>query len=539
MQSNHRYRKRESIISLIVVFAAMALMTGRLFTRPLDDPGSSYRMPSMIQETVSHGYHVPILMYHHVCPVSIGCGLGLRVRPSDFDAQMRYLSEHGYHAITLGELVKNIRGGGKIPNSPIVITFDDGYDDVYQYAFPILRKYGFTATVFLVSSWLDYPGKYKVLSWEQARIMSEYGIEFGSHTLSHPNLLQLPTYKAKEEISESRAALERHLGKPVIVFAYPFGLFNRDIKSFVEQAGYVAAVTTIQGFGDFPCADLLMLKRIRIMGSYSLDDFVRRLNYPVTLIPPPKVTQRPLPGSPGWNKEESRLTSIFNSSSIVRGNPNRKTIALTFDDGPKPGITKLLLDVLDEYGVKATFFLTGTMAERYPELVAEINSRGHVIGDHAYSHQDLTQLSHDAILNELQNTRMLIRGITNKTIRLFRPPGGAINETVVRTAAKAGFITVLWTINVDDVTLSNAQAIAAHILSRAANGDIVLMHDATPATIKALPIIITGLKERGYQFVTVDEMIVENMRSARRGIIKKMIAALKQRLPRLPRVSFR
>lgn len=457
---------------------------------------------------------IPVLMYHHVAPDPSRIGLGLRVRPADFDAQMGYLFQNGYRTVGLQDVVKAIHGCLDLPSKPIVITFDDGYEDVYRYAFPILRKYGYTATIFLISSWLDQPGKYGAMSWDQVKAMAREGMQFGAHTVSHPNLLKLPLRQVLEEMTESRAAIEAHVGQPVKALAYPYGLFNSDIKLLAQRAGYEAAVTTIQGYANDPVPDTMAIKRIRVMGTYSLDDFVRRLYYPVTLALSEEARPSLLPdshselilGSRLWRALESRLVSAFYPRIVVRGDPSRKLIALTFDDGPKAGITPWLLDILDEYGVRATFFVTGVMAERNPDLVREMAARGHVIGNHTYTHADLTGLTREGIFNELQNTRMVVRGITNRTVSLFRPPGGAVSRLVIETAARAGFTTVLWTINADDVALRDPAAIAGRVLKQAENGAIVLLHDGTSATIEALPAIIVGLRRMGYRLVTVDQM---------------------------------
>lgn len=208
---------------LVLCVLVLPRISGAL-AYPLIDPGQppdvslrprlhSYHVQAPPGRNIPLGFNVPVLMYHHVAPDPSRAGLGLRVRPVDFDAQMNYLFQNGYRTVRLQDLAAAIQGiGHALPPKPVVITFDDGYEDVYRYAFPILRKYGYTATVFLVSSWLNQPEKYGALSWDQVKAMARAGMQFGSHTVSHPNLLKLSLRDALEEMTESRAAIEATLG---------------------------------------------------------------------------------------------------------------------------------------------------------------------------------------------------------------------------------------------------------------------------------------------------------------------------------------
>ncbi len=227
---------------------------------------------------------IPILMYHKVNPDPRTGGLGLRVPPEKFARQMEYLASHGFHTVSLTDVVDHFQSGKPLPPRPVVITFDDGYLDNYTYAFPILKKYGFTATVFVVAHTVGKTNIFdagrqpvnKMAGWRELKEMADYGITIGSHTLDHPNLTRLSLAEARHQIKESKALLEAHLGRPVEVFSYPYGKYNHELARVVRESGYRAAVTTGQGLAGSR-DDPFTLKRVRVMGSYDLHKFITEL----------------------------------------------------------------------------------------------------------------------------------------------------------------------------------------------------------------------------------------------------------------------
>ena len=202
-------------------------------------------------------YVVPILMYHSVSsadmklftvfrpPLNVKFRLNI-VSPQVFERQMRFLKNNGYQVIPLDEYVEGNKARKKFSHKTVVITFDDGYVDNYKNVFPILKKYHFPATIFLIS---DYVGKKKeLLTWEQVKEMSQYGISFGSHTRRHAYLPNLSKEEMKDEIIGSKHIIEEQLGKPVDYIAYPIGGFSEEIKAITALAGYKAALTTNRGY---------------------------------------------------------------------------------------------------------------------------------------------------------------------------------------------------------------------------------------------------------------------------------------------------
>jgi len=205
-------------------------------------------------------YVVPILMYHHVGIPSGKWRLN-SVSEKSFDYQMNFLKRHGFRVISTDELVRGISEGQEFLRNVVVIQFDDGYEDNYKYAFPILKKYGFPATIFLVSDQIGKRSEF--LTWDQVKEMEQQKISFGAHTMHHAYLPDLTLDEAQTEIMGSKKEIEEHLGHPVDYFCYPIGGFSAQIKELVRQDGFKAAMTTNRG-KDHYNFDLYELKRIHM-----------------------------------------------------------------------------------------------------------------------------------------------------------------------------------------------------------------------------------------------------------------------------------
>ena len=218
---------------------------------------SAFLAVSLLLLWISEHHVVPIMMYHHVTAVTPSEGNW--VSPKNFEQQMAYLAKHQYKVIMLDELVDAIQTKKKLPHKTVVITFDDGYDDNYDQAFPILRRYQFPATVFLIANKINADG---FLNLKQIDEMMAYGINFGSHTLSHPYLPGLSPQEQEKEIRESKAKIGKALNTSIEYFCYPIGGFSDDIKRMVKEAGYKGALTTNRGFARSN-QDVYELKRIR------------------------------------------------------------------------------------------------------------------------------------------------------------------------------------------------------------------------------------------------------------------------------------
>lgn len=187
-------------------------------------------------------------------------------------------------------------------------------------------------------------------------------------------------------------------------------------------------------------------------------------------------------------------------------------IALTFDDGPDPRYTPVILDYLRRYDAKATFFVIGRNAERFPDLLRRVVREGHEVGNHTYSHPlRLRQEDGGEIARELRKTEELVAALTGYQTRVFRPPGGAYNAQLIATAKSLGYEIIIWswTTNPSDAYAPGAPKIVQRVTENATPGDIVLLHDANGhlQTAVALPDILRILSEKGFRFVTVSELL--------------------------------
>jgi len=210
---------------------------------------------------LSPRYAVPILMYHR-----FGYNEStLFVHPETFEQQMEYLEDRNYNVISLDELVEGIKSGRKFAHNSVVITIDDGYKDNYTYAYPVLKKYGFPATIFLISNRIGNDRDF--MSWDEVREMSRYNIFFGGHTKSHTYLPSVEEKGAlQDEIKGCKEFIEDKIGLTIDYFCYPTGGFTKHIKKIVKQAGYKGACTTNRGFAKLN-RDVYELKRIKVTNS--------------------------------------------------------------------------------------------------------------------------------------------------------------------------------------------------------------------------------------------------------------------------------
>ncbi|NHN32236.1 polysaccharide deacetylase family protein [Paenibacillus agricola] len=189
---------------------------------------------------------------------------------------------------------------------------------------------------------------------------------------------------------------------------------------------------------------------------------------------------------------------------------NRASIALTFDDGPDPTHTPLLLNVLKQHKAQATFFLVGKQLEQYPDIAKQIITEGHEIGNHTYSHPNLRKLDYQQIYEELYIMDLMIRTVTGQSPTLFRPPYLYYNDNVLKAAKKLGYEMILRSIETFDYRNPGVRKIIKSVLGNLKHGDIVLMHDAggnRMDTITAVEKILIECQKKDYQFVKVSKLL--------------------------------
>ena len=201
-----------------------------------------------MQTAVLNGFSdtVPILMYHYieVAPASTTLK-GLYLDPKIFDNQLQELKKNNYQTLFVSEVASNIINKNKVAQNNIVLTFDDGYEDFYSEAYPILKKYNFKATLYVIINALGTKG---YLTKSQVRELADSGlVEIASHTFNHPDLRNLKDKDARFEIMASKKVLEQISGKPVLSFAYPFGLYKPEFFTIASSTGYTSAVSVMAG----------------------------------------------------------------------------------------------------------------------------------------------------------------------------------------------------------------------------------------------------------------------------------------------------
>jgi peptidoglycan/xylan/chitin deacetylase (PgdA/CDA1 family) len=210
-------------------------------TRFIPTPFPSPTRPA-VRET-----RVPILMYHHIAVPPVGADAirtDLSVWPEHFEGHLAALAALGYHSVKLADVYDAVMKGSPLPTNPIVFTFDDGYDDNFTYALPLLEKYGFIGTFYIPTGLLERPG---YMTWGQVLELAKAGMDIESHTVSHPSLKNKPVDFLRRELGDSKHALETMLGHPVLFFCYPSGQYDPLTIEILQETGYLSATTTWGG----------------------------------------------------------------------------------------------------------------------------------------------------------------------------------------------------------------------------------------------------------------------------------------------------
>ncbi|MDM8521607.1 polysaccharide deacetylase family protein [Anaerolineales bacterium HSG6] len=230
---------------------------------------------SMIEPTPVNPHHsltVPILMYHYLSDPPANADairLDLSVPPAIFDQHLAYLKEAGYQTISLQQFHHVLAQQIELPPKPIILTFDDGYRDAYQYAFPLLKKYDYTATFFVFTQPID---TYNVdfLTWEMIAEMHQAGMEFGSHSYTHPDMRNRNVDYLVHQIVGSKEAIEKRTGEPVRFFCYPSGRYDQAVIEVLDSAHFWGAVTTQWG-STHSFNNRFKMSRVRIHGTDSAE----------------------------------------------------------------------------------------------------------------------------------------------------------------------------------------------------------------------------------------------------------------------------
>lgn len=187
-----------------------------------------------------------------------------------------------------------------------------------------------------------------------------------------------------------------------------------------------------------------------------------------------------------------------------------KRVILTFDDGPNPEYTQLILDELAKHQIKVIFFVVGSEIELYPDLVKEIDRQGHFLGNHTYSHRSISNLSQEELEDELLACNNIVEQLTGQRMSFFRPPRGLYTKQNIKNIQDLGFKNLMWDVGLEKQTIKDPRMLVDHLMSRIKGKKnlIVLLHDgdvegrhSRELTVKALPLLIESLKKEGYKIV--------------------------------------
>lgn len=254
-------RRLRPLLALLI----LPLLAG-LFPQPAEASSTSWTF-------------VPVLMYHYIRwnpNPRDRAGFALSVTPAAFHAQMDYLARNHFNVIPLSQAIAAIRAHRPLPFRPVVLTFDDGYADFFTTAVPEMRRYGFTATDYVVPGLV---GHGSFMSWQQVVAADRLGFTIGAHTMNHVALSRVPAGRVMAEMSESKKALQEILGHPVTEFAYPYGSFNRYVAGRARALGFESAASTMPGAWHQP-GELWWLDRQRVSGWTPLPAFARLVGGP-------------------------------------------------------------------------------------------------------------------------------------------------------------------------------------------------------------------------------------------------------------------
>jgi peptidoglycan-N-acetylglucosamine deacetylase len=198
----------------------------------------------------------------------------------------------------------------------------------------------------------------------------------------------------------------------------------------------------------------------------------------------------------------------FYMKSLCFGNRNTRSVVLTFDDGPDEKITPQILDILKENNIKATFFVIGKKAVKYPDILKRIHEEGHLIGGHSYSHHFFFDwFTFRQMEQELKHTADIVFSVIGKKIRLFRPPYGVTNPTLGRIVGTFKYISIGWSLKSNDTVIRDSEQLLSRLKMKLKAGDIILFHDTNPWTVDLMITFIAYLRQEHYSVEQIDQFL--------------------------------
>lgn len=270
MEKLKNISSKEFVYGLAVV--AVCLVVG-IIVKQQGDAASAQPMPTAAVTVQEDSRTVMVLNYHKV----VDEHMSLSVPLADFEQHMKWLQEYGYTSITPEDLYEFIVNGRELPEKPVLITFDDGYKDNYTNAYPIMKKYGFKGTIFVVTGFLGVYDNY--LTWEQAKELTDNGFSIESHTHNHKSMTEASDDDISRELAKSRDTIKEKLGVEADFIAYPTGTYNLHIAELVKEAGYKGAFT-IKYDNASRDSNVYAIERVPIFHTENTNkDFLERIQY--------------------------------------------------------------------------------------------------------------------------------------------------------------------------------------------------------------------------------------------------------------------
>lgn len=234
--------------------------------------------PGPTPDGIARALRVPILMYHYISEPPADADIYRRdnsVSPERFESHLRYLREAGYHTITLDDLLYALAQGRTLPEQAVILTFDDGYEDGYTNAFPLLQRYALVGHFFIITDFINQ-GRPGYMTWPQIEEMAAAGQRFGSHSRDHPNLRGKPLDYLVWQALGGKESIEEHLGYHPRWISYPAGSYDEQTIAVYKSAHYWGGLTVRQG-ATHTLEDIFELQRVRVRGSYTAEDLARLL----------------------------------------------------------------------------------------------------------------------------------------------------------------------------------------------------------------------------------------------------------------------
>lgn len=393
----------------------------------------------------------------------------------------------------------------------VYLTFDAGYENENLVRIlDILKEEQVPAAFFILGNLIKS-------SPDVVLRMANEGHNVCNHTYHHRNMTAYSKKNFCDELKLLEDEYKALTGKEISKFYRPpEGRFNSSNLEYAKDMGYETV------FWSFAYADWDNKKQPSPNKSEKLIlDNIH--NGEVLLLHPTSATNAAILGnvikrlkSDGYRfgsldeLSRSNKNASVRQSGVYYANKNDEMkIALTFDDGPHPKLTPVILDILDKYNIKATFFVVGENVKLYPEAFKEVVRRGHEIGNHSFTHPLRNQSAH-SMSKQITECEDEIFKHSDIRTKIFRPPGGIYNSDMIVMANKRGYNTIMWDIDTRDWAKRSPDTIYSNIMSNIMAGDIILMHDfiasdsPTPAALKK---VLPALIDQGYKFVTISELI--------------------------------